>query len=387
MSAAISQLVGWVERSSGRLRPSSDGLCARPNTNGALGGWVSRVLDPTYERADDRMNRRALIMLLGGATVGAVWPRSARAQQAAKETTMPVIGALFGVSAAEWVGHMAALRGGLGETGFVEGRNVAIDYRWAEGRFDRLPAMAADLVDRKVAVIVVGGSDDGVRVALAATRNIPIVFTTGTDPVARGFVASLARPGGNVTGATFLGSELVAKRLELLREAMPRATRIAVQVNRSNPTMLQDISHGTQTAARRLGLETIIINASSEREIDAAFATAVAQRADAITIHDAYFESRRDQIAAQALRHALPVIGGQRTTVVAGGLMSYGASVADTYRQAGVYVGRILKGEKPADLPVIQPTKFELIINLKTAKALGLAIPEAFLLRADEVIE
>jgi putative tryptophan/tyrosine transport system substrate-binding protein len=282
---------------------------------------------------------------------------------------------------------MAALRRGLGETGFVEGRNVAVEYRWAEGHFDRLPAMAADLVGRKVAVIVAGGSIDGIRATMAATRVIPIVFTTGADPVAGGLVASLNRPGGNVTGATFLGSEVTAKRLELLHEAMPRATRIVVLVNPNNPTILQDASQGAQMAARRLGLEIIIINASTEGEIDAAFVTAVAQRADAITIHDAYFESRRDQIAALALRHALPAIGPQRTTVVAGGLMSYGANFADTYRQAGVYVGRILKGEKPADLPVIQPTKFELVINLKTAKALGIDVPPTLLARADEVIE
>jgi putative ABC transport system substrate-binding protein len=327
------------------------------------------------------MRRREFITLLGAAA--AAWPLAARAQQPA----MPVIGALYGVSAAEWVAPMAGLRRGLGETGFVEGRNVAIDYRWADGHIDRLPEMAAELVGRKVAVIVVGGNVDGVRAAMAATRAIPIVFTTGTDPVARGLVASLNRPGGNVTGATFLGSELMAKRLELLHEAMPKATRIAVLVNPNNSATSQDAIQGAQTAARRLGLEMIVVNAGTENEIDTAFATAVQQRAAAITINDAYLESRRDQIAALALRHALPAIGGQRTSVMAGGLMGYGASIADTYRQAGVYVGRILKGEKPADLPVIQPTKFELIINLKTAKALGLTIPESFLLRADEVIE
>jgi putative ABC transport system substrate-binding protein len=333
------------------------------------------------------MRRRTFFTLIAGAAIA--WPLAARAQQAAKETTMPVIGALYGVSATDWAAPMAALRRGLGETGFVEGRNVAFEYRWAEGHSDRLPAMAADLVSRKVAVIAAGGSIDGIRAAMAATRVIPIVFTTGSDPVAGGLVASLNRPGGNVTGATFLSGELVAKKLELLHEALPTARRIAVLVNPTNRTTLQDVRTGVRAAASRLGLETIIINASSEREIDSAFATAVAQRVDAISaINDAYFESRRDQIGALALRHALPAMGGQRATVaVAGMLMGYGASNSDAYRQAGVYVGRILKGEKPADLPVIQPTKFELIINLKTAKALGLAIPEAFLLRADEVIE
>jgi putative ABC transport system substrate-binding protein len=325
------------------------------------------------------MNRRGFIGLLGSA---AVWPAAARAERA-----MPVIGSLYGVSAAEWVVPMGGFRWGLSEAGFVEGRNIAIDYRWAEGHFDRLPAMAAALVGHKVAVIVVGGSIDGIRAAMAATRAIPIVFTTGADPVARGLVASLNRPGGNVTGATFLGSELVAKKLELLHETMPNATKIAVLVNPNNPVISQDAIQGAQTAARRLGLEIIVINAGSESEIETAFATAVQQKVAAITINDAFLESRRDLIAVLALKHALAVIGGQRTTVMAGGLMSYGASIVDTYRQAGIYVGRILKGEKPADLPVIQPTKFELVINLKTAKTLGLTFPITLLARADEVIE
>ena len=327
------------------------------------------------------MRRRDFITLLGGAA--ATWPLAARAQQPA----MPVIGVLYDVSAAEWAHPMAGFHRGLAEMGFVEGRNVAIEYRWAEGQYDRMPAMADDLIRRKISIILVGGNLPGVRAAMAATQTIPIVFTTNTDPVAAGVVASLNRPGGNVTGVTGLGSELGPKRLELLHEVIPTATKFAVLVNPTNLVTMQDTIQGAEAAARRLGLEIIVVKASTENEIETVFATAVQQRAGGLVANDAYFESRRDQIAALGLRHALPTSIGSRESVAAGSLMSYGASIPDFYRQAGVYVGRILKGEKPADLPVLQPTKFDLVINLTTANAFGLTIPESFLLRADEVIE
>jgi putative ABC transport system substrate-binding protein len=327
------------------------------------------------------MHRRSFLTLLG--TSAAAWPLAARAQQSA----MPVIGVLNGQSAAEWVEPTAGFLRGLAETGFVEGRSVAIEYRWAEGRYERLPAMAIDLVNRKVAVIHAGGSIDAARLAMAATKTIPIVFTTGTDPVAEGIVTSLNRPGGNVTGMTFLGGEIAPKRFELLREMIPTATRIAVLVNPRNEATKNNALDAAQMAFRRLGLESVVVEASTETEIESAFAAAVRQRAAAVIFMDAFFAARREQIAALGLRFGLPTIGGDRGAVAAGVLMNYGASVLDTYRQAGVYVGRILKGEKPADLPVMRPTKFELVVNLKTAKALGLTIPETFLVRADEVIE
>jgi len=329
------------------------------------------------------MNRREAITALGG--VAATWPLVARAQQPA----MPVVGALYSVSAAQWTDNMAGFRQGLSETGFVEGRNVAIEYRWADNQVDRMPAMAADLVSRKVAVIVVGGAFTGVRATMAATHTIPIVLTTATDPVKTGLVASLNRPGGNVTGATFMGDQLVPKQIELLHEVLPAAIRIAVLVNPSNPATSQDAIQGAGEAASRLGLEIIVVSASTEPEIEKAFASAIEQHAAALIFNDAYFASRIAQIAALGLRHALPIATppvGQ-TASTAGVLLSYGANTSDTYRQVGGYVGRILKGEKPADLPVLQPTKFQLIVNLKTAKALGLTIPESFLVRADEVIE
>jgi putative ABC transport system substrate-binding protein len=326
------------------------------------------------------MNRRAFITLIAGAS--AARSRAACAQQPA----LPVVGSLFSVSAAAWTDNMAGFRRGLSETGFVDGRNVAIDYRWADGQLDRMLAMAADLISRKVAVILAGGSNTGVRAVIAATQTIPIVFTSAVDPVATGLVASLNRPGGNATGVTFIGSELVAKQLELLHEVIPNASRIAVLANPSNPVMSQGVIQRAQAAAARLGLDIIVVNAASETEIETAFTTAIQQRAAALFADDAYFVSRREQIAALGLRHALPTFGVPQA-VAAGTLMGYGASIPDSYRQAGVYVGRILKGERPGDLPVLQPTKFELVINLKTAKALGLAIPESFLLRADRVIE
>ena len=329
-----------------------------------------------------RVQRREFITLLGGAA--AAWPLAARAQQPA----MPVVGSLYGVSAAEWAVPMAGFRRGLSEAGYVEGRNVVIEYRWADGQYDRLPAMAADLVGRKVAVILTGGGDIATRAAIAATQTIPIVFTTASDPVVVGHVASLNRPGGNATGVTLIATELGPKRVELLHEVAPTATRIAVLVNPSDPVMSQAGIEGAQAGGRRLGLEIIVVNAGTENEIESAFATAVQLRATALIVAtDAYLISRRDQTAALALRHALPTIAGPRESAVAGQLMSYGPNQPDMYRQAGVYVGRILKGEKPADLPVMQPTRFELVVNLKTAKAIGLTISETFLVRADEVIE
>jgi putative ABC transport system substrate-binding protein len=328
------------------------------------------------------MKRRELITLLGGAAVAS--PLAARAQQAA----MPVIGVLHGVSAAQWTDRMAGFHRGLGEASLAEGRNIAIEYRWAEGQFDRLPAMAADLVSRKVAVISTGAPDVAVRAVMAATKTIPIVFVTASDPVAAGFVPSLGRPEGNVTGVTLIGTELVAKRLELLHELLPAATRIAVLVNPNNPGLTRDNIQQSEAAMRRLGLEMIVLKAGTESEIESAVVAAVQQQANALSIAaDAYLNSRSRQIAFFALRHALPTTGESRETVVAGLLMSYGPNQADIFRQAGLYVGRIVKGEKPADLPVLQPTKFELVINLTTAKAIGLKIPESFLLRADEVIE
>jgi putative ABC transport system substrate-binding protein len=325
------------------------------------------------------MRRRDFITLLSGTV--AAWPLVARAQQ----TAIPVIGVLRGDSAAEYAGAIAAFRAGLGESGFIEGRNVAIEYRFADGRTEQMPAMAADLVARKVAVILVGGSISGVRSVMAATQTIPIVFTTASDPVASGLVTSLNRPGGNVTGVTGLAIEIEPKRLELLHEMLPSATRFALLVNPNDPVPNKQRIEGAQSAAQRLGLELVILKAGTAAEVEAAFMAAAEQRVSALLADDASFDSR--QFAALGLRHRLPVDLGSRDDVVAGALMSYGASIADNRRQAGVYVGRILKGEKPGDLPVVQPTKIELVINLKTAKALGLQVPPLMLARADEVIE
>jgi len=291
------------------------------------------------------------------------------------------------VSAAQWTDRMNEFRQGLGETGFVEGRNVGIEYRWAEGHLDRIPAMAADLISRKVSVVLAGGNVDGVRATIAAIRSIPIVFTTATDPVVTGLVGSLNRPGGNVTGVTFMGVELVPKLLELLHELIPAATRIALLVNPTNQSLTQIETKGANEAAKRLGVEIVLVHAITEQEIDDAFAAAVQQGAAALVAEESFFVGRLDQIGALGLHYKLPVICGELAAAHSSVLMSYGALPADTYRQAGVYVGRILKGEKPAELPVLQPTKFNLAVNLKTAKALGLTIPESFLVRADEVIE
>jgi ABC-type uncharacterized transport system substrate-binding protein len=267
---------------------------------------------------------------------------------------MPVIGVLHSVSAAQWADRMAGFHRGLGEAGFAEGRNVAIEYRWAEGQFERLPAIAADLVGRKVAVIC-AFVDVATRAAMAATKTIPIVFVTASDPVGAGFVPSLGRPEENVTGVTLIGTELVAKRLELLHEILPDASRIALLVNSNNPVLMQDNIQQSNAAVRRLGLEMIVLKAGNESEIESAVVAAVQQQANALSIAtDAYLNSRSRQIASFALRHALPTTGESRETVTAGLLMSYGPNQADSFRQAGLYVGRILKGEKPADLPVLQ---------------------------------
>src|SRR5215831_10264821 len=326
------------------------------------------------------MRRREFITLLGGA---ATLPLTASAQQPA----MPVIGVLYGVSAAKSTGPMGGFHRGLGETGYVEGRNVAIECHWADGEYDRMPAMAADLVKRNVAVILVGGYLPGVRAVMAATRSIPIVFTTNSDPVANGIVASLNRPGGNVTGVTGIGGELMPKRLEALHELIPTATKFAGLVNPANQATAQDAMQRVPIAARRLGLEIILFQASTETEIEKAIVSAASQGASGLLADDPYFESRRDEIAALSLRYMLPVALSSRESVAAGMLMFYGANFVDFYRQAGIYVGRILKGEKPADLPVVQPTKFDLVINLKTAKTLGIDIPATVLARAGEVIE
>jgi putative tryptophan/tyrosine transport system substrate-binding protein len=326
----------------------------------------------------DQLHRREFIALIGGATVAG--PLAARAQQAA----LPVIGFLSGRSPGESESVEAAFRQGLKESGYAEGQNVHIAFRWAEGRYDRLPALVASLVDIRVAVIAAAGGQAVLLAAKAATSTIPIVFVSGEDPVKLGLVASLNRPGGSATGVSMFLSEMEAKRLALLHELVPTATMIGVIVNPSSPsidTQLREIN----SAARALGRQIQIVNATNERELDAAF---VSLAAGALLIaSDAYFTSRRDQIVALAAQRAIPAIYDQREFPMAGGLVSYGTNLSDSYRLMGVYTGKILKGEKPTDLPVQQSTKFELVINLKTAKALGLDIPATVLARADEVIE
>jgi putative tryptophan/tyrosine transport system substrate-binding protein len=326
------------------------------------------------------MKRRAFITLLGGAAVA--WPLAARAQQPA----MPVIG-LLGSESPDWyTDRLRAFREGLGETGYVEGRNVTIDYRWAQGRNDRLPPLAAELVQQQVALIATLGNTASTLAAKAAT--IPIVFRIASDPVEVGLVVSLARPGGNLTGVTTLGVEVGPKQLALLHEVVPTVTVVALLVNPTNPALAETQSRVLPAAAHTLGLSLHVLNASTDRDFDAVFASLAQLRAGALVIGvDAFFNSHSEQLAALAARHAVPTISAYQEFTAAGGLMSYGGSIVASSRQAGVYAGRILKGEKPADLPVMQSTKVSLIINLKTAKALGLNVPITLQATADEVIE
>jgi putative ABC transport system substrate-binding protein len=326
------------------------------------------------------MRRRKFIALLGGATT---WPIVAHAQQ----PVMPVIGCLNSAAAAPIAHLLAAFRLGLGETGYVEGQNVAIEYRLAEGHYDRLPALAADLVNRQVSVIATGGGTISALAARAATTTIPVVFVSDSDPVKTGLVASINRPGGNVTGIHQLTAGLEAKRIGLLHELVPGATTIAVLVN-PNYTDAEAQIKEVQEAARTLRLDLPILKASSDSDFDSAFATVVEQRAGALLIaSDPFLFSRRNQLVALAARHAVPAIYQFRECATIGGLLSYGTRIIDSYHQVGVYTGRILKGAKPADLPVVQSTKFEFVINLKTAKSLGMTISPTLLAQADEVIE
>jgi putative tryptophan/tyrosine transport system substrate-binding protein len=326
------------------------------------------------------VRRRQFITLLGGAVA---WPLAALAQQAA----MPVIGFLGSQSAETVADYLRAFRQGLKDAGYVEGETIAVEYRWADGQVDRLPDLVADLARRRVALLVSGGGPASMAAAQARI-SIPIIFMVAEDPVRLGLVSSLARPGGNLTGVNFFAAELAAKRLELLRELVPAAARVAVLLNPSETAIAAANARDVETAARAMGLELRILNASTRDEIDAAFAILATDRPDALFISSGpFFSDRRVQLAHLATRHALPAIHASRLYPEVGGLVSYGASIASAYRQAANYVGRILKGSKPADLPVVQSSKFDLVINLHAAKLLGLTIPATLLARADEVIE
>ena len=327
------------------------------------------------------IDRRTFIGRVAGALLAV--PLGARAQQPA----MRVIGFIGSASAAQWTPFVAAFRKGLGETGYLEGKNVAIEFRWAEGQYDRLPALAADLVRRQVAVLVATGGPGAALAGKAATSTIPIVFTTGSDPVEFGLVASLGHPGGNVTGVTIFTVDLVAKRMELLRELVPKANVIALISNPNTPYAASEVAKA-QEAARSFGRHLSVLRAGTTQEIDAAFATLVQQRAGALLIgSDPFFNARRDQFVALAARYNVPAIFDVREFVTAGGLLSYGGNLYEAYRQAGIYTGKILKGSKAADMPIIQPTKLELVINVRTARELGLTIPQSLLLSANEVIQ
>jgi len=327
------------------------------------------------------MRRREFLGVLGGATVA--WPLMARAQQPA----MPVIGFLSGRSLASDAHLVTAFRQGLNETGYVEGRNVQIEFRWAEGQFDRLRVMAADLIDGQVAAIFAAGMDAAIRGVRTVITTTPTVFATGGDPVGLGLVASLNRPAGNATAVTVIAAELMPKRLELLRELVASATFVAVLVN-PNDANAASYTRDAQVAAGNLGLQVRVVHAGAEADFDTAFATLVKAGASALLVTvNTLFITKREKLLALAARHAVPAMYDRREFPAAGGLVSYGANIVEQYRQGGVYIGKILRGAKPADLPVLQPTRFELVINLKTAKTLGLAVPPTLLARADEVIE
>jgi ABC-type uncharacterized transport system substrate-binding protein len=327
------------------------------------------------------VKRRALITLLGGAAAG--WPLAARAQQPA----MPVIGFLSSRSPGESNDLVMAFRRGLRDSGFIEGQNLLIAFRWAEGRYDRLSALATELVDLRVAVLFTGGGPPAALAAKAATQTIPVVFSAVSDAVRIGLVASLNRPRGNLTGMSLFTFDVAAKCAQFLKELLPAATAIAYLVNSSSPSAELYVKEAASTASA-LGISVHIVSASTEHELDGAFASATKLGVGGVVVPaEPFLDSRRDTIVALAARYAVPTVYSFRENALAGGLMSYGASLPDAYRQGGIYVGRVLKGEKPGDLPVIQPTKFDLVINLKTARALGLTVPDRLLARADEVIE